>query len=303
MSYMGVLGPVVYNDNYFAVIQYCQQKGLLRRHPNCTRCGSTMSHQTQTKDKGSKDGYAWRCPDPSCRTMKTIRSGSFFEKSKIPLNKRLLLIPHWALDCKVATTAATIGVSRVTVMQINCFLREVCSKKLLKTPIVLGGPSVVVHIDESLFSHKCKAHRGRPPKEDVWVFGIVDTSHTPALGYMRVVPHRDARTLLPIIQTTLAPGSIVHSDEWAAYCSIQSTTGLTHRTANHSLHLVDPTTGVHTKNVESYWNSAKLKLKAMRGCTKDQLPSYLDEFMSKERFGRDQDDRFLNMLKHIAELY
>ena len=184
--------------------------------------------------------------------------------------------------------------------EISCY--TVCSKKLLKTPIVLRGPRIVVHINESLFSHKCKAHRGRPLKEDVWVFGIVDTFHTPALGYMRVVLRRDARTLLLIIQTTVAPGSIVHSDEWAAYRSIQSTTGLTHRTVNYSLHFVDPTTGVHTNNVESYWNRAKLKLKAMRGCTKDQLPSYLDEFMLKERFGRDQDDGFLNMLKHIARI-
>ena len=130
----------------------------------------------------------------------------------------------------------------------------------------------------------------------------MDTSHTSALGYMRVVPHRNARTLLPIIQTTVAPGSTVHSDEWAAYCSIQSTTGFTHKTVNHSLHFFDPTTGVQTNNVESYWNRAKLKLKAMRGCTKDQLPSYVDEFMWKEQFGRDQDDRFLNMLKHYIQI-
>ena len=34
---------------------------------------------------------------------------------------------------------------------------------------------------------------------------------------MEVVTTRDANTLLPIIQAHIAPGTIVHSDEWRAY--------------------------------------------------------------------------------------
>ena len=54
---------------------------------------------------------------------------------------------------------------------------------------------------------------------EVLVLGIVDTSHQPALGcmVMEVVQHRDAATLLPIIPAYTAPGSIVHSNDWAAY--------------------------------------------------------------------------------------
>ena len=48
----------------------------------------------------------------------------------------------------------------------------------------------------------------------MWVFGIVDTSQTPALGYMEVVQTRDAATLLPIIRAHVAPGSVIHSDMW-----------------------------------------------------------------------------------------
>ena len=59
-------------------------------------------------------------------------------------------------------------------------------------------------------------HRGRPPPWQVWVFGLCDTSHTPALGVMRIVPDRSAATLLPIIQQHVRSGTIVHSDEWAA---------------------------------------------------------------------------------------
>ena len=110
------------------------------------------------------------------------------------------------------------------------------------------------------------------------------------------VDRQDSATLLPIISNVVAAGSIVHSDEWSA---IQSQLGLTHRTVNHSIEFVTPS-GVHTNNVESYWNRAKMKIKAMRGCTKEQLSSYLDEFMWKERHGRTP---FHNMLQHVAEFY
>ena len=55
---------------------------------------------------------------------------------------------------------------------------------------------------------------------------------------------------------------------------------------NHSLHFKDPVTGIHAQFIESYWNRVKIKLKRMRGCHRDQLPSYLDESMWLERHGK-----------------
>ena len=76
-------------------------------------------------------------------------------------------------------------------------------------PLMLGGQGVVVQIDESLFGH----HRGRAPRNEVWVFGMCDISQSPALGVMSIVPNWTHTTLLPILQR---PGTIVHSDQWRA---------------------------------------------------------------------------------------
>ena len=120
------------------------------------------------------------------------------------------------------------------------------------------------------------------------MIGLVDTSSQPALGYMEIVQQRDAATLLPIIQAHVAPGTIVHSDQWAAYNQVATLPNVGgHSTVNHSVTFVDPTTGTHTQNVESYWNRAKMKLKRMRGCHATQLPGYLDEFMWRERGSTD----------------
>ena len=63
-------------------------------------------------------------------------------------------------------------------------------------------------------------HRGRPSQNPVWVFGLCDISTKPALGYMEIVPARDAATLLPIIQDHVHPGTIIWSDCWAAYSGV-----------------------------------------------------------------------------------
>ena len=44
-----------------------------------------------------------------------------------------------------------------------------------------------------------------------------------------------------------------------------------------------------------------MKIKAMRGRTRDKLSSYLNEFMWKERYGKTAADCFNNMLSHIAQ--
>lgn len=188
-------------------------------------------------------------------------------------------------------------------------------------PIVLGGPGIIVQIDESLFRHKPKVgnyyicvllansslqnHRGRPTSTEKWVFGIVDTSFSPSLGYMELVPNRQAATLLPIIQAHVARDTTVYSDEWSAYrqLSTRLLQVASHGTVNYSLHFVDPVTGVHTQNIESYWNRAKLKLKRMKGCHADQLPSYLDKFMWRERFGETSRNAWNNIILHISQQY
>ena len=43
-----------------------------------------------------------------------------------------------------------------TACDIYQWLREVCPTQLLQMPMTLGGPGIVVQVDESLFKHKPK---------------------------------------------------------------------------------------------------------------------------------------------------
>ena len=138
----------------------------------------------------------------------------------------------------------------------------------------------------------------------MWVFGTCDTSQTPALGVNQCVLSRTAATLMPILQRHLRSGTIVHSDQWEAYNHVQQLPSVTsHSTVNHSLYFIDPGTGIHTQNVESYWNLVKGKFKLMKGVHGEMMSSYLDEFMWRERHGTTASTVVTNLCSDICLRY
>ena len=103
------------------------------------------------------DGVSWWCS--SCKGRKSIRDGSFFNKSRLTLQKWLLIMYLWARQYPVTDVAEEAEVELHTAIDIYQWLREVCSTWLLQAPIVLGGPGKIVQIDESLFRHKPKVSK------------------------------------------------------------------------------------------------------------------------------------------------
>ena len=91
------------------------------------------------------------------------------------------------------------------------------------------------------------------------------------------------------------------NSEWRSYSRVSTPPNVSsHGTVSHSLHFVDLATGVHTQSIESYWARVKVKLKRMKRCFASQLPSYLDEFMWKERHGPTRRQAFTNIMRDIA---
>lgn len=100
------------------------------------------------------DGVSWSCPQCKCR--KSIRDKSFFARSRMSLQKWLLLLYLWVRQYPVTDAMEEVKVAKSVAIDVYGWLRDVCSTKLLGTPIVLGGQGVTVQIDESLFRHKPK---------------------------------------------------------------------------------------------------------------------------------------------------
>jgi hypothetical protein len=99
--------------------------------------------------------------------------------------------------------------------------------------------------------------------------------------------------LLPLIVDWCLPGIIIVSDGWAAYLNIMGNV-FQHETVIHEHNFVDPVTGVHTNNVENYWQRCKRRLKRIYGTSSEFLDTHLAEFMCLERYGRTITERSVN---------
>ncbi len=62
----------------------------------------------------------------------------------------------WSRQYPVTDFADFAEITEHTAIDIYQWLREVCSTTLVQIPIVLGGPGIIVQIDESQFRHKPK---------------------------------------------------------------------------------------------------------------------------------------------------
>jgi hypothetical protein len=107
-------------------------------------------------------------------------------------------------------------------------------------------------------------------------FGIADSSFSPAKVFLKLVENRTANVLLPLILQVCREGSIIYSDQWAAYRNISSL-NFEHLSVNHSLFFVEPNTLVNTQTIESYWSKAKLRVKIAKGVFGGTLELFLKE--------------------------
>ena len=95
------------------------------------------------------DGYNWRCN--YCGNRKAVRTGSFFEVHRISVILLFKLIVHWVIQSKYHGLKAIFPVSRQAIYDFYHRLRFVALRDYDRDNVQLGGPGVVVEIDESLF--------------------------------------------------------------------------------------------------------------------------------------------------------
>ena len=79
---------------------------------------------------------------------RTIRAGSYFERSKLPLKKLILLVYCWTYDIPQHAQAKLCGVSYRVTIQWNVYFRDVTTEWLKQNPIKLGGKGVICQIGQ-----------------------------------------------------------------------------------------------------------------------------------------------------------
>lgn len=271
-----------------ACVDFLLSREVFYTARTCQACSTPM--------KLHKDRGTFVCPKRDCRREISLKKGSFFSGHRLPCGDILLLAYFWL--CKVSnTTAVTMsGNSRTAVAGFYSYFRELVSGSLDEEDTQIGGPGIIVEVDESKFG-KRKYHRGHRV-EGVWVLGGVEKT-AQRKAFVVSVEDRTGRTLLDILSRHVLPGSIICTDGWAGYRDIPNTLGMEHRVVNHSEHFTDPETGVHTNTIEGTWNGIKMRI-AARNRTRQGIDMHLLEFIWRRKHVGNTWEAFISALADTA---
>lgn len=234
-----------------------------------------------------------RCTRDGCRKSTSLMAHSFFSYSRIPINDALLLGYIWLTGGSYSLALAQTQHSSATIVDYYSYFRQLVISSLDPIDTTIGGPQIIVEVDESKFG-KRKYNRGKHV-EGAWVIGGIERGGGGKF-FVEVVERRDSETIANVLSKHLLPGTILHTDCWKAYLGIDKELDITHRTVNHSLGFKDEITGVHTNSIEGKWAALKRRI-TLRGRVMENLDGHLLEQVWRNR----HKDRLWSAFMHALE--
>jgi transposase-like protein len=243
-----------------------------RLWPNGPRCPVCGLGERITE----RAGGCYRCNQ--CKEDFTVRTGTIFERSHVPLHKwvyAMYLLVTARKGISSMQLAKEIGITQKSAWFVLHRLREACGGNDLSK---LKG---IIEIDETYVGGK-EANRHESKK---FKAGRGPVGKTPVLGMRErggrtvamPIDGTDARTIQKAILENVEIGSTIHTDEAGAYAGVHALS-FEHDTVNHSKgeYVRD---GVTTNGIESVFAVMKRGIYGVYHHTSEwHLHRYVDEF-------------------------
>ncbi len=244
--------------------------------PYCPRCGSENVYQMKDAETNERNRrFLWRCR--GCKRQYTVRIGTVFEESRIPLR-------HWCY----AFWAACASKKGVSAMQIQrqcqvSYKTALFMMHRIRYAMAEPGPSPkldgVVEADETYIGGKPRrgskpGRRGRGTRKTP-VMAIIQRDGE---ARAQVIPDVTGKTLKGAIREHVHESARINTDEFLSYRSLRYTWPGGHDTVRHSLG--EYTRGsAHTNTAESFFALLKRGIYGtFHAVSKKHLHRYVSEF-------------------------
>ena len=193
------------------------------------RCQKSIKSPTETHyGKPKVVRCTWEVSD---------NSGTILDNSHLRPAQVLLIMNAWCRKTwNQEMLAHELGIDVATISRWKAKLDGMCLSLVTNSDTVngmIGGPGIVVEIDETIVSRFKKGNEQSRPRKSMWVFGGTERHGNgrfivPLLKTRKDISGkayieellRTKEVLLPLIQQYIAPGSIIMTDKWKSYISI-----------------------------------------------------------------------------------
>lgn len=270
--------------------------------PVCPKCGCSgrISALNGVKDKKGRERIGLKkCYD--CRAQITVRIGTIFERSHVPLHiwfQAAYLMCSSKKGVSSNQSHRTLGVTLQTAWFMSHRLREAMRTGSLAP---MGGAGSVVEIDETFIGRKpgTLKRRGYAHKNAVLSLVQRDTGEVRSFH----VDGTSAAEVMPIIKANIAKETAVMTDEAGQYQKLGEHFA-SHESVNHGAD--EYVRGsAHTNTVEGYYSVFKRGMKGVyQHCSERHLHRYVAEFdfryNNRVRLGVNDGDRTIRALRGIV---
>lgn len=280
---------------------FCDEATCVKHYTDSRfRDGEYCPHCNHSEIYKFKDGKRYRCS--KCKQDFTIRTGTIFGESKLPLRKWYMAVYLLSTSNKGISSvqlAKQLGVTQKTAWFMAHRIRAAKPQSKAK----LTG---TIEADETYIGGKSKNMHAKVRK--VKITGTAGVNKTPIFGMKtregevraQVVEGTSSAVLHPIIVANVEHGSKFYSDEWVAYNGLQK--NFKRGVIRHG-HKEYVKGDVHTNGIESFWALFKRGFHGVyHQMSKKHLQRYVNEFAF--RFNRRADEMqniFSEVVNNIAQ--
>ena len=261
--------------------------------PICPHCGSISEHHYKLTQNGEFKGL-YKCRD--CRKRFTVRQGTMFEGSNLPLKKwfyAIYLFLSHKRGISSCQLAKDIGVTQKTAW----FMLHRIRHNVRDDDADFND---MTQVDETYVGGKTKRNRGgqgRSTKQKTPVMGLLSDGKV----YARVIKNASSKVLLGIIDELVRKGSTVITDKWKGYNKVKER--YIHEVVEHNLKEYINADGFHTNLIEGFWSQLKRGIIGIYFLVSPKhLQNYCKEFVFRYNTRKQSDaDRFNEFLGSFTE--